>query len=873
VELLERAANLAELDRHLQEAAAGRGRLLFLDGEAGVGKTVLVEDYAAAVRGRARVLRGACDPLATRRALGPLVDVAADLGGELNRLLAAGARHDVFRALLATLAGSGRPSLVVFEDVHWADDATIDLLRFLGRRIGDSSALLVATFGDDEVGSRHPLRVVLDDLATSVAVSRMTLAPLSPAAVARLAHGADIDPRELHRRTGGNPFFVTEVLAVGATNIPPTVREAVLTRVARLSRAGRTALEAAAVIGVRAEAWLLTAIAGDEAGIAECLEHGVLLTRDESYSFRHEIARAAVLSALDGQQAPALHATVLASLRAHGMAPEELPRLAHHAEAAGDAAAVLDYAVAAAQRAAALDSHREAAAQYARALRFATPGQLPQAVHAELLEAFSHESSLSDDLDAALAAQRDAVAIRRRLDDRLAEARSLLALAERQHDLMLTAAATETVNAALALLERRPPGSELARAWNLLAQLHQDDSDPAAAIDWGERAVALGEQLRDPPLLLETLTTLGTVRTATDPDRARDELERALELAHELGQPAPIVRLLNTLAANGMAQLDLARAARYVDEGIALATHHDLDRWRHSLLATRAMQSFCAGRWGDAVDAAGEVARHPSASASSRGAALLILGRVRVRRGDPDGTAVLDEALALAEQSGDVRETGPVRAGRAEAAWLAGNNHHARAEAATIWDLEIHRRHAWWMAEIGFWFWRTGEPVSLPERWHDPRALQVAGDWRAAADAWSRLGWPYEEAQALADGDEPALRRALALCEQLGAQPLATLVTRRLRELGAQHVPRGPRPSTRANPAGLTRRQLEVLHLLAEGLPNATIAEQLFIAPKTIEHHVSAILAALGVSSRTEAVREAVRRGIIPQRQEDRALD
>ncbi|HET7092576.1 MAG TPA: AAA family ATPase, partial [Thermomicrobiales bacterium] len=255
MDLLERELPLTALDAWLHEAAAGQGRLAFVAGEAGVGKSALVARFCqtAAARGRARALLGACDALSTPRPLGPLQDIALQTGGSLERLLTENvARDRLLRAFLAELAGGLTPTLVVLEDVHWADEATLDLLRLLGRRLEPVRCLAIVTYRDDEVGPTHPLRRVLGDLATTPSVRRLRLAPLSEAGIRTLAAGSGLDPVSLHRVTGGNPFFATEVLAAGAAmpgSIPATVRDAVLARASRLTSAGRETLEAAAVIG------------------------------------------------------------------------------------------------------------------------------------------------------------------------------------------------------------------------------------------------------------------------------------------------------------------------------------------------------------------------------------------------------------------------------------------------------------------------------------------------------------------------------------------------------------------------------------------------------------------------------------------------
>jgi DNA-binding CsgD family transcriptional regulator len=253
---------------------------------------------------------------------------------------------------------------------------------------------------------------------------------------------------------------------------------------------------------------------------------------------------------------------------------------------------------------------------------------------------------------------------------------------------------------------------------------------------------------------------------------------------------------------------------------------------------------------------------HPGAAAISRIMALVALGRLRTRRGDPGAMAALDEALDLAEKTQTLQRLGPVRAARAEAAWLEDDIPRVLAEARAAWGLAHHRRHPWHTGELGFWRWRAGERVRLPACAARPFARQVGGDWRRAAAAWERLGCPYEQARALADGDAPAQLAALAIFDRLGARPELEGVRQRLRAGGVRHVPRGRRLSTRGNPGGLTAREAEIAALLARALTNARIGARLHISPKTVDHHVSAILAKLGVASREEAGRLAVTLGL-----------
>ena len=376
MELLERASFLQTLAEYAGEARQGDGRLVLVSGESGIGKTALVETFEQRTKG-VRWLWGGCDGLLTPRPLGPVFDIAVQVGGELADLCHRGAPRDrLFAGFLAEIDSPGTLTVAVIEDVHWADEATIDLLSFLGRRLGRMSTLVLATYRDDELGDSHPLRVVLGDLATQRATRRMGLPPLTEQAVRALVGARRVDAGELYRVTGGNPFYVSEVLEAGWPSVPPTVRDAVGARLARMSTGARQSVETAALIGARVDQALLSsALNGSGPSVDECLTTGILLTDETGIRFRHELVRLAVQAAIAPHRKTDLHARLLAALEERGGADPAV--LAHHAEGAGDAEAVLRHAPEAARRSAALGAHREAAAQYERALRFADEADRP----------------------------------------------------------------------------------------------------------------------------------------------------------------------------------------------------------------------------------------------------------------------------------------------------------------------------------------------------------------------------------------------------------------------------------------------------------------------------------------------------------------
>ena len=216
-------------------------------------------------------------------------------------------------------------------------------------------------------------------------------------------------------------------------------------------------------------------------------------------------------------------------------------------------------------------------------------------------------------------------------------------------------------------------------------------------------------------------------------------------------------------------------------------------------------------------------------------------------------------------QSGSLQRVAPVRCSGAEAAWLAGDLPAVRSEASASFELAREKGHPWFLGELAFWQRCAGDAKEAPAGCAAPYELQIRGQWAEAAAAWEAIGCPYEQARALAEGDEAAQRNALGIFDRLGASPMADVLRRRMRAAGVQAIPRGARPSTRDNPAGLTQREVEILSLVARGWQNARIAARLSRSPRTVEHHVEAILAKLEARSRNEAVEIARQRGILLQ--------
>jgi DNA-binding CsgD family transcriptional regulator len=849
VELLERDDERAVLTAAIAESGDA-GRVVVVGGEAGIGKTALVTAVCGELNGR-RVLWGACDPLITPRAMGPLRDVARAAGGPLLAALD-GSREDVLAAALDELADA---AVIVIEDLHWADDGTLDLVALLGRRLVRSPGALVLTCRTEPLVERPEVRRVLATLPRECA-RRIEPPALSAAAVAMLAERAGRAMPDLHAASGGNPFYVTEVLAAADDDaVPASVRDAVALRVAGASPAARDVAELAAVVPGAAELRLF----GDRAAaIDECIAAGLLTLRDDAVAFRHDLARRAVEDAISPIRRRELDRRVLEALAAvEGADPA---RLAHHARRAGDVAAICRFAPAAARAASAAGGHRQALEHWEAALA-AEEGTDP-AGRLDALEGVAIEAYLCGRPERALEARRALLALHEAAGDALRAGDDLRWLARVLWWSGRGEEAAAVDARAIAALEAFPDSRELAMALSGSAQLAMLDERHADAVALGTRAERLARRLDDTETVAHALTNVGSaLLKGPEYERGRTMLDEAFAIAAEAGYDDHAARALVNIALSTLMQhRDDPRIGTDIDRALRFALERGLDGYTQYLLGARAGLRLLTGAWGEAeadARAALELGEQPGVSVCP---ALIVLGRMQARRGEPEAAATLAETKRVATATGELQRLAPVAASLAEHAWLEGDLDRAAAAAGEVYELAAARGDPWARGELAYWLWRAGAPAPVRDDDPAPYVRAIAGDWRGAAAAWEALGFPYERADALADADDEAAQvDALDVFDDLGAARAGARLRRRMRAAGVRRIPRGPRPASRAAPAGLTPRQVEVLALIVDGATNAEIAAALVIAPKTVDHHVSAVLQKLGVTSRREAAAAASR--------------
>ncbi len=841
---------LATLRTGLDRAAAGHGRIVVVAGEAGIGKTALLHRFLDEVQDRATTLVGACDDLLTPSPLGPLREIGRRLGGTLADELRAGApRERVHDALVAALGRVPPPVVVALEDLHWADGATLDTVTSLSRWVADRPVMLVTTHRDDEVGPAHPLSRVLARFPgpiTDVVVPRS----LDVAAVRRLARsvGSDLDPRELHAVTGGNPFYVTEVLAGDDLAGPPaSVAFAVTARLAQLPEPTRDLLQLASLVPGRVPLDLLDALEPAWERLLEPAEAiGMVGVRGDAVAFRHELARLAVAGTLTSLRARANHGRILAAL------PDDTDpaTLVHHAEGAGDTTVLVAQAVRAAATAAALESFPEAMVHHERAL--AHPDLLTAEQAFDQWYGLARARRVAGEFDGVLDAAERSVAIARDLDDpeRLGRALASHGSIASMFDNRTAPALIEEAVAVTAPLgpSRAAAEARVAQAYVALGRWDFAQADAAAT-----EARRLAREAGATDVAALAAMFLGVVAIGVDGDlgplRAAEEEATAADTrwaivdGYMTGCTALLYRRMH------------ADALAVADRALEFAGAHDFAAgWGAYVHAIHAQVLIEVGRWDEAAAELDDAV----ASLPVVGWAMVTLratrGRLRARRGDVAGAAAdLSLAATAARDVVSFQMRFTVAIAVAEAAWLRGDVDAPPPELVGVRDDPLGRLSPPARGTIAVWLARFGVDPGPATDQAGPFRKLLDGRHADAADQWDRLGCVYEAAEARALSDEPALMLdALDVLDRLGAEPLARRTRLRLRELG-ERPPSGPQRRTRSHPLGLTARQAEVLDLLVAGASNASIADELVVSVRTVENHVSAILRKLDVATREEA--------------------
>jgi DNA-binding CsgD family transcriptional regulator/tetratricopeptide (TPR) repeat protein len=866
MELLEREKYLNYLTEYFHHVESQSGHSIFMMGEAGVGKTSLVNHFLKKIESKSLIYLGACDSLFTPRPLGPLFDIAEQFDQEFLALLKSEKdRSIIFGAVLRKLSVSTTPVVLVFEDIHWADEATIDLIKFLARRIHQYKCLFLLTYRDDEIHAGNPLATIFGELPTAnfskILVDRFSKVTVDRLAVQKGYASGD----RLYALTGGNPFYVTEILASYSPGIPERVKDSVLTVFHGRSDATRALWEFLSILPTsRIELNIAKRIENDFANsIDACISSGIIVSKPGHLSFKHELFRLAIEESLPPIKRSKLHKRMLDIIMEVSAETHNWAQLVHHAKYADERELVVKFAPHAARQAASVGAHIQAAKLYATAIEY-THHQDPGVV--ELYEAYAYECYLTNQIATAIPWLEKALDIWRERRVSLKEGDTLRFLSKLWYFEGEHRKAMELGLQSIQVLENGFPTRERAQAYSNLSQLTMLSDDREGALLWGNKAIDLATRMDDHEILSHALNNVGYIlfKSPSSQRQGEQNLNDSLSIALRHGFHEHAARAYANLFSSLVLVRQYESALKIFDAAVKYCEERDLSSWKHSIISSRARVLLETGHWNDAEIEAKSIQN--IANNHVKVEAFITLAKIDLRRGKfENARRLITEARIMAIPTREPQWIVPVLTASLELAWITGGTIPvAEIESAT--HKFFHgKNNSTHYSELAYWMRKCGL-IQTEKKYGEfttPAALELEGRWKMAAEQWKTLGCPYEEALALFDGDEDHQKAALLILHGLGASATHEMLKAKLKRNGVKNIPRGLRESTRSNPAQLTNRQIDVLILLQDGLQNIEIANRLFISPKTVDHHVSTILSKLNVTTRGRAVTEARKLGIV----------
>jgi len=855
MELIERAGFLAALHTKFETIKIAEGHCLLLSGEAGIGKTSLVRAFRNEIKNDCKILQGTCDALFTPRPLAPLYDIAWQMQSDvMDRIKDKRDRTALFTSLLQELNAQKEPVVLIFEDIHWADEATLDFIKFLARRINQVHCLFILTYRDNEIHSGHPLRNVFGQLSRDT-FTRLQLSALSKEAVEIMAAEKGYSGESVYSITGGNPFYVTEILASYSSGVPDNVKDSILSVYNRQDEKTKEVWKLLSALPTGFETkYLLQVNPACVEAIELCLESGILLHDQGQISFKHELYRRTIESSLSPLLRVALNKKILDQFLKDFEQNQEIERIIHHAKNANEYELVVHYALIAAKTAACIGAHNEAAKLYFSAIEY-YQGNDKSKLH-ELYEGYAYECYLINKHKDAIIYMNRSLKLWEGEDDK-----------ERASDCMRSLSrlgwvdgnrkqAETFANQAIELLKDQPDSKAKAMAYSNLSQLTMIYNQYPESVYWGEKAILIAKKLGDEEILSHALNNVGTVKMRMAPSKQQGLglLQQSLEIALRNSFHEHAARAYSNLGCNGILLKDYSFAKTTLETGLRYCEEKDMDSWANYMLGHMARLKLETGCWTEACNIAENLINNTNQGTIFKVGAMAIVATIKMRRGDADVLPILMDAKTKALGTMELQRIIPVLAALLEYEWITGK---VLAEDNTIdftitmleqaGDIDMDNEFAYWLIKAR----KNYKPF---HKSHNDYNL---------ATKWEKSGCPYEQALALFEGDEADKRKAICMVQELGATAVYEKLKMEMRASGIKSIPRGIRETTRANVARLTEREVDVLKLLKEGMQNKEIADRLFISAKTVDNHITSILFKLDVNSRVKAVHEAINLEII----------
>ncbi len=869
MELIERAGFLASLQATFENVVAGEGHCMLVSGEAGIGKTSLVKTFCKKVKKDpmaigCKIYEGTCDALFTPRPFGPVFDIILQMHGlGWENKVSISDRSGLFTRFHYELETQEETTIIIIEDIHWADEATLDFIKFFARRITRLHCLFILTYRADEIHSHHPLRTVLGQLPPD-SFTRLQLAPLSYEAVEKMAVEKGYNADDVYSISSGNPFYVNEILANYSVGVPDNIRDSVLSTFNRADEKTKQLWEILSVMPTGFEIEYLEKIDPSySAAIHNCLDLKILIPKDGLISFKHELFRRTIETSLSPFLRIELNKKILDLLKENFENIVGVERILHHAKNANENDIVVAYAYLAAKQASNLGAHIEASKLYLTAIEYYRDNDRETMI--QYYQSYAYECYLTSQIKEAIIYTGKAVTFWKE-ENNVEKAGDCMRFLSRLwwYDGNRKKAEAYAKDA-IDLLDDQPSSTTKAMAYSNMSQLKMLSHEFDECITWGGKAIAMAKELGDEEILCHALNNVGTSQSRVPSFRPKgvELLQQSLGIALKNAYDDHAARAYANLASNAVKMKDFVLAKKTLEEGIQYCKERDLDTYTIYLAAFKARLSLDTGNWNEAYQIAENLIKNEGLLSIVKIEALVIVAIIKMRRGDSDLLPLLAEAKEKAFETMEPQRIIPTVAALLEYEWITGTSFISEADLDYAIAMLVYKGNVVVQNEFNFWLLKArNQHVPLQEIYE---GYQISNKAMAvkAAGLWKQLGCPYEQALILFEGNDDNKREAIEIVHKLGAEAIYEKMKFEMRASGIKKIPLGIRKSTQSNPANLTDRELDVLQLLKDGLQNKEIAGRLFISPKTVDHHISSIFFKLDVNSRSKAVQEAVHLAIL----------
>ena len=864
MQLVERESFFSFLQTKFGQVADSQGHNMLICGEAGIGKSSLVNAFCRQHKDDAVIFQGSCDALTTPRPLAPVYDIASQLRSDLwGNHKHNDDRAALFMAVFHELEQQVKPVLIVFEDIHWADEATLDFIKFLARRINRIRCLFILTYRDNEINGRHPLRSLLGQLSPE-SFTRMQLVPLSRTAVEKMALEKGYNGEDVYSISGGNPFYVSEILASYSPGVPDNIRDSILAVYYHQPERTKQVWELISVVpgGFECE-YLEKMDAHYIEAIGDSLDSKILIMHHGLVYFKHELYRRAIESSLSPLRRATLNKNILDRFLASFREKHANERILHHAKNANEYELVAQYTLLSARYAAALGAHIEAAKLYLSAIENYRGSDKQKLI--ELYELYAYECYLTSKNKEAIEYIEKALKLWQEQNDQENIGNCMRFLSRLWWFEGKTELAHSYALQAIALLKDQPSSKAKAMAYSNISRLKMSMDLVDECLYWGEIGVAIASEVDDLETISTSLNNMGSalMLAASTLEKGVDFIYQSLDIALKISYHEYAARAYTSLLTIGVSIKEYEIARKALNEGLLYCEEKDIDSQKTYMLAYQARLDQETGNWGPAYTLAEELLKNEDLLPILKFCTLAVFATLKMRKGHSDALPFLLEAKKLAFETEELQRIVPAIFALLEYEWLTGESYIETEDITRIINWLIGLGKFSKKSRFYFWLWKAGKEHLIPPGNYPDLPDEKLTTAEKQAQMWEKWTCPYEHALALAEQGEEGKKQALLTMKALGADAVFEKMKREMRDAGIKNIPRGIRNATRSNRAHLTEREVHVLRLLKEGLQNKEIAERLFISAKTVDHHISSILFKLDVNSRAKAVNEAIQQEIV----------